>query len=172
MLPLFFVPEKISVLVVGCGKQAEKRISILKSLGIHNLTFININKDAKISKKFVKTFTIAFITDPNEFDFIPLYNFLRPLIPIINVEDKLEYCDFYFPSIVNKGKLKVAISTAGESPFFGKFLKQKIEDILTEELISKFENLAKERKIWKKQGLALEEIAKKSEKFLFDNIKI
>lgn len=49
---------------------------------------------------------------------------------LINVVDDPEYCDFYFGSIVRRGALQVAISTAGESPAFAQRLKQEIQEAL------------------------------------------
>jgi siroheme synthase-like protein len=43
---------------------------------------------------------------------------------LINVADKPELCDFYLGSIVQKGDLKIAISTNGKSPTIAKRLKK------------------------------------------------
>lgn len=49
---------------------------------------------------------------------------------LVNVVDDPGYCDFYFGSIIRRGALQVAISTAGESPAFAQQLKQEIDDAL------------------------------------------
>lgn len=49
---------------------------------------------------------------------------------LVNVVDDPAYCDFYFGSIVRRGALQVAISTAGESPAFAQQLKQEIDEAL------------------------------------------
>jgi precorrin-2 dehydrogenase/sirohydrochlorin ferrochelatase len=49
---------------------------------------------------------------------------------LVNVVDDPEYCDFYFGSIVRRGALQVAISTAGESPAFAQRLKHEIDHAL------------------------------------------
>ncbi len=49
---------------------------------------------------------------------------------LVNVVDDPEYCDFYFGSIVRRGALQVAISTAGESPAFAQQLKEEIDQAL------------------------------------------
>ena len=43
---------------------------------------------------------------------------------LINVADKPALCDFYLGSIVQKGDLKMAISTNGKSPTVAKRLKE------------------------------------------------
>jgi siroheme synthase-like protein len=53
---------------------------------------------------------------------------------LINVADKPELCDFYLGSIVQKGDLKIAISTNGKSPTIAKRLKEVLNEGLPDEL--------------------------------------
>ena len=53
---------------------------------------------------------------------------------LINVADKPELCDFYLGSIVQKGDLKIAISTNGKSPTVAKRLKEVLNEGLPAEL--------------------------------------
>ncbi len=53
---------------------------------------------------------------------------------LINVADKPDLCDFYLSSIVQKGDLKIAISTNGKSPTIAKRLKEVLNEGLPDEL--------------------------------------
>lgn len=53
---------------------------------------------------------------------------------LVNVADKPELCDFYLGSIVQKGDLKLAISTNGKSPTMAKRLKEVLNESLPGEL--------------------------------------
>jgi len=53
---------------------------------------------------------------------------------LINVADKPELCDFYLGSVVQKGDLKIAISTNGKSPTIAKRLKEVLNEALPDEL--------------------------------------
>ncbi|TSD66796.1 TSUP family transporter [Inquilinus sp. KBS0705] len=53
---------------------------------------------------------------------------------LINVADKPELCDFYLGSIVQKGDLKIGISTNGKSPTIAKRLKEVLNEALPAEL--------------------------------------
>src|SRR6202012_6147958 len=53
---------------------------------------------------------------------------------LVNVADKPELCDFYLGSIVQKGDLKVAISTNSQSPTVAKRIKEVLNDNLPDEL--------------------------------------
>lgn len=46
---------------------------------------------------------------------------------LCNVVDVPEYCDFFYPAIVNRGDLQIAISTAGQSPSLAQKLRQQLE---------------------------------------------
>ena len=37
-------------------------------------------------------------------------------------------CDFYYPSVVQRGALQIAISTAGQSPALAQRLRKQLED--------------------------------------------
>lgn len=49
---------------------------------------------------------------------------------LINVVDRPALCDFTTPSIIDRGRLTVAISTDGAGPVFGRALRAKIEAML------------------------------------------
>src|SRR6202012_919600 len=49
---------------------------------------------------------------------------------LINAVDDPPFCDFYFPSIVKRGDLQIAISTAGESPALAQRLRKEINAAL------------------------------------------
>lgn len=64
---------------------------------------------------------------------------------LINAADKPSLCDFYLGSIVQKGNLKLAISTNGKSPTVAKRLKEILNDVLPEEMDEILENMMKIR---------------------------
>jgi precorrin-2 dehydrogenase/sirohydrochlorin ferrochelatase len=53
---------------------------------------------------------------------------------LINVADAPGFCSFIAPSVVRRGRLQVAISTAGASPAFARRLRQRIEQELGDEI--------------------------------------
>ena len=60
---------------------------------------------------------------------------------LINVADKPELCDFYLGSIVQKGSLKIAISTNGKSPTIAKRLKEVINSMIPHEMENVLDNM-------------------------------
>lgn len=49
---------------------------------------------------------------------------------LCNSVDDPPNCDFYFPAIVRRGQLQIAISTAGESPALAQRIRQELEAAL------------------------------------------
>jgi siroheme synthase-like protein len=64
---------------------------------------------------------------------------------LINVADKPDLCDFYLGAIVQKGDLKIAISTNGKSPTIAKRLKQVLNESLPDELDTTLQQMSKLR---------------------------
>ncbi len=60
----------------------------------------------------------------------------------VNVADTPSLCDFYLGSVVQKGQVKVAISTNGYSPTLAKRMKSYFEEVLPDELSETAENLS------------------------------
>jgi precorrin-2 dehydrogenase/sirohydrochlorin ferrochelatase len=46
---------------------------------------------------------------------------------LCNVVDVPEFCDFYYPAVVRRGDLQIAISTNGQSPSLSQKLRQQLE---------------------------------------------
>jgi len=64
---------------------------------------------------------------------------------LLNVADKPALCDFYLGSVVQKGNLKIGISTNGKSPTIAKRLKEFLQDILPDEIDETLERMAELR---------------------------
>jgi precorrin-2 dehydrogenase / sirohydrochlorin ferrochelatase len=60
---------------------------------------------------------------------------------LANVADTPALCDFYLSSVVQKGDLKIAISTNGKSPTFAKRFREILEEILPNSLQDTLNNL-------------------------------
>jgi precorrin-2 dehydrogenase / sirohydrochlorin ferrochelatase len=66
---------------------------------------------------------------------------------ICNAVDDPPFCDFYFPSVVRRGDLQIAISTAGASPALAQRLRKEINEQLpldTGDWVSDLGNLRRE----------------------------
>jgi uroporphyrin-III C-methyltransferase / precorrin-2 dehydrogenase / sirohydrochlorin ferrochelatase len=66
---------------------------------------------------------------------------------LCNVVDVPEYCDFYYPAIVRRGDLQIAISTNGQSPSLAKRIRQELERQFGPEYTSWVAELGAKRKL-------------------------
>jgi precorrin-2 dehydrogenase/sirohydrochlorin ferrochelatase len=46
---------------------------------------------------------------------------------LCNVVDDPEYCDFYYPAVVRRGDLQIAVSTNGKSPALAQRIRRELE---------------------------------------------
>jgi precorrin-2 dehydrogenase/sirohydrochlorin ferrochelatase len=65
---------------------------------------------------------------------------------LCNAVDDPPYCDFYFPSIVKRGDLQIAISTAGASPALAQRLRKELNAALPLDLGAWLEELGNLRR--------------------------
>jgi len=66
---------------------------------------------------------------------------------LVNAVDDPPFCDFYFPSVVRRGDLQIAISTAGHSPALAQRLRKEINALLpldTGDWLAELGNLRRE----------------------------
>lgn len=64
---------------------------------------------------------------------------------LVNIVDDPERCDFILPSLLERGDLSVAISTAGKSPALARHIRQELSQILGPEYAILLEILEKVR---------------------------
>jgi precorrin-2 dehydrogenase / sirohydrochlorin ferrochelatase len=75
---------------------------------------------------------------------------------LCNVVDVPEVCDFYYPAVVQRGDLQIAISTAGQSPSLAQKLRQQLERQFGPGYAEWLEELGETRKIVRASNLSSE----------------
>ena len=90
-----------------------------------------------------------------------LFEEARNLNILINVADAPEFCSFIVPSVVRRGRLQVAISTQGASPATARWLRQRMEHWLGDEVELSVEVMAGVRAWLKSHEANADERARK-----------
>jgi precorrin-2 dehydrogenase/sirohydrochlorin ferrochelatase len=85
------------------------------------------------SRDLDDAFLVIAATDNHEVNAAIFQEANRRRIPVNTVDDPAR-SDFYFSSVVRRGPLQIAISTAGESPSFAQRLKRNIDVVLPKNL--------------------------------------
>lgn len=65
---------------------------------------------------------------------------------LVNAADDAANCDFILPSLVRRGELAIAASTGGSSPALARWLRERMEEFLSEEVVSLGDLLADVRR--------------------------
>jgi precorrin-2 dehydrogenase / sirohydrochlorin ferrochelatase len=65
---------------------------------------------------------------------------------LCNIVDVPALCDFYYPAVVRRGQLQIAISTAGASPSLARRLREEMERVFGPEYAEWLKHLSRERK--------------------------
>src|SRR5271156_96759 len=142
LFPMFLKLEGKRCLVVGAGKVGEPKIGGLIDTGARirvialqaSETALGWAQAGKISLE-LRAFEVGDLDDTflavvatasralNE----SIYREAQRRGVLCNVVDVPEYCDFYYPAVVRRGDLQVAISTNGQSPSLSQKLRQQLE---------------------------------------------
>ncbi len=159
LFPVFLKLNQLRVLIVGGGYVGmEKLQAIISNSPSVAIKLVAIQISAEI-KEMVKSYdTICLVEKPYDIDDfnnidIAIAAINDPLISgqvaadakkrgvLINVADKPALCDFYLGSIVQKGNLKIAISTNGKSPTIAKRIKEVLNEALPGEIDDLLDNM-------------------------------
>ncbi len=164
LFPVFLKLENFRVLIVGGGKVAHEKVSaILNNSPKTEITLVGAQVSDEI-KQFRVTHPNLTIhqrsfeeTDLNEIDFVisavnnketslEIKHLAQERNLLTNVADTPEQCDFYLGSIVQKGQVKIAISTNGKSPTLAKRLRETLDESIPNEINDAVDNLVQIRK--------------------------
>jgi len=163
LYPIFLKLDQLSILLVGAGNVGlEKLHSLLSNSPEARITIVAPAVKEEVRRLVYKHPSCAIVqrefeeADLNDKELIilatddhKLHEYVRDLAVekkiLINVADTPDLCDFYLSSIVQKGNLKIAISTNGKSPTAAKRIKEVLHDALPGELDDVIENLHKVR---------------------------
>jgi precorrin-2 dehydrogenase / sirohydrochlorin ferrochelatase len=148
--PVFLDITDKRCLVVGGGKVAERKVAMLLQFDarivvvgpLMTKALLKLVKGGKITyhqRTFAATdlddIALVFAcTDNKAVNNKIKKEAARKNIPV-NVVDTTDACDFIVPSIIRKGDLTIAVSTSGELPLLSRKLRQKIEEMVTDDYL-------------------------------------
>ncbi|BBM64618.1 precorrin-2 dehydrogenase/sirohydrochlorin ferrochelatase family protein [Vibrio alfacsensis] len=156
--PLFLDLVDKPVLVVGGGEVASRKVEALLKAGAA-VTIVSpslvdfLSKLAQeqqvhwiqrfyssdiVTSSFVQVWATTDNPDLNH----QVYKDAKALGILVNVVDDKPYCDFITPSMINRGRIQIAISSGGASPVLIRNIREKLEAILPQNmgLMAEFAN--------------------------------
>ena len=161
LFPLFLKLTGRKCLVVGAGEIGESKIASLLEAGGHVLV-IAPHATGKVAgwarkgeigwqkRKFrdadlAARFLVVAATSSRKLH-EKIFRLAKQLGVLCNVVDVPELCDFYYPAVVRRGSLQVAVSTGGESPALAQRLRKELESQFGSEYEDWVAELGKARK--------------------------
>src|SRR5579862_5494963 len=145
LLPIFVNLENRRVLLVGAGNVALEKIGTLLKTGprlrvvaprilpeVYRLAHegkLELVERAFVPEDLDGQFLVITATDSAEVNHAVYREAVGRNIPCNSVDD-IPNCDFFFGSVVSRGDLQIAISTAGESPAVAQRLRREIDEQL------------------------------------------
>jgi precorrin-2 dehydrogenase len=160
LFPIFLKLEERRCLVVGAGAVAESKIESLVAAGamVHVVApraseaVAGLARARKISwspRRFKPAdlggvFLVVVATADRALNEC-VFREARKRRVLTNVVDDPPRCDFYYPSVVRRGNLQIAISTSGHSPALAQRLKHDLEQQFPAEYAGWLEHLGRKR---------------------------
>ena len=142
LFPMFLKLEGKRCLVIGAGKVGAPKIGGLIDTGarIHVIALdaaVAVHewaRDGKVSlelrafapEDLDETFLAVAATASQRLN-ESIYEEAQRRGVLCNVVDVPDFCDFYYPAVVQRGDLQIAISTSGQSPSLAQKLRQQLE---------------------------------------------
>jgi precorrin-2 dehydrogenase / sirohydrochlorin ferrochelatase len=143
MFPLFLKLAKRRCLVVGAGATAESKIAGLMGTGAGVLVVApratprvqawarsrKIDWRRRIFRPTdLRGMFLVVAATPSAALHQEIYRAARRLGVLCNIVDVPRLCDFYYPAVVRRGALQIAISTSGRSPALAQRLRKELEE--------------------------------------------
>jgi uroporphyrin-III C-methyltransferase len=149
LLPIFLKLEGRRCLLVGAGNVALDKIGSLLKTGLR-LRVVAPEARPEVRQLALEgklewiqrpfelsdldgNFLVVTATDVSEVN-AEVYRGALERSILCNSVDDIPNCDFFFGSVVSRGDLQIAISTAGESPAVAQRLRREIDEQLPEDL--------------------------------------
>lgn len=142
LFPMFLKLEGKQCLVVGAGKVGEPKIAGLLNTGAR-IRVVAIEASGEV-REWARTGQIElelrpFVPDDLAGAFLAIvaansrslnervYHEAQRRGVLCNVVDVPDLCDFFYPSVVRRGDLQIAVSTNGQSPSLAQKIRQQLE---------------------------------------------
>ena len=151
LYPIFLKASQLNILIIGGGNVGlEKLHFLLKSSPNAEVEILAKNflpetealakqhgkkliRDTYSHKYLERRHMVIAATNDQELNRL-IHKEARKRFLLANIADTPELCDFYMGGIVNKGHVKIAMSTNGKSPPTAKRLRQFFEDVIPQDI--------------------------------------
>jgi len=159
--PIFLEVGAMPVLLVGGGHVADEKLGRLVEAGADVTVvapdlippvreFIDAGRAKWVARPFEAGDTAGYglvmvATDDGEVN-RTVADEARARGILVNAADDVNNCDFILPSLAKKGSLQIASSTGGGSPAMARWLRERLEEFLADDVVTLADLLAEVRR--------------------------
>jgi len=179
MFPLMLDLAQVSVLLAGADEKLLRRLKNLDASGAQRLKVFTEQADPELRALAGPRLTLHLPTgeDFTGVSLLLVAGLARPKAAsiaelarkrhiLVNVEDDKIHCDFYYPSVLRRGDLVVAVSTGGKSPTLARVVRERIEDVFGKAWAGYTHEIAQKRLAWRAEGRKPEEVESLSRSYI------
>lgn len=158
--PLFVDTQSLKVLIVGAGDVASRKLELLSRTDaeIHVIARDCSNEvlayqhegrisleEREVNSEDVYGWDLVYLATADKTLNEQLATLAQQRNIWVNVVDNPDFCRFITPSIIDRGRLQIAISTAGAAPVFARELRSRLESWLPQSITPLFDFIAERR---------------------------
>lgn len=171
MFPITLQPAWCAIALVGRGVMACERLKKLDEAKMEQITVFSEQPSEALrllagqrlrpywpNEEDICAHQVLMVVDIEAHRASSLALLARKNKRLVNVEDKVPYCDFFHAGSVRQGDLLFAVSTGGKSPRLSRRLRMWLAALFSPAWGGRLELLAEKRQVWINEGYSPEQI--------------
>ena len=179
MFPILIDTESVTMILIGEGEEAMRRLSLLDEAGAAQLEVYARDpstayaeaigerlRGERPSPEALAGARVVFIAGLGEEESAKLAAEARKAGALVNTEDRKALCDFHVPSMLRRGDLTLTVSTGGKSPGLARRLKRYLAERFGPEWGERLDELARKRDAWREEGIGIAELGRRVDAFI------
>lgn len=175
MIPIALDPRFARLAVAGNGPLALRRYRALRDAGADDALIFADSPQAGLEEAFRDTagnrlrprlpdaedfagVHAVWIVDLDDDRAVPLAKAARAAGTLVNVEDRLPFCDFHSVAELRRGDLLITVSTGGRAAGLAGVIRENLEACFGEEWADRVAEIAERRAGWRRARMTMSEV--------------
>jgi precorrin-2 dehydrogenase/sirohydrochlorin ferrochelatase len=184
-LPVVIDPRRLSVVLVGRGDAAARRVAWLDDAGVADLRVFSDAPGSALESaaagrlaRFLPASDdlprrgLVLVAGLDDAPARAVAAAARDAGAWVHVEDRPALCDVHMPAVVRRGDLVVAVSTGGRSPATAARVRQMIERLLPRDWAARLDRVAALRRRLRGAGAAPRAVAAASNALIDAELRV
>lgn len=179
MFPIALNMESLPILLTGDAPFLTGRMNYLKQANASNVTIVCNNAchclreiagdhlhERDVTLDDVKAAKVVMVAGLDREGSERMHGWAKQEGKLINVEDVMDLCDFYFTANLRRGKMVVSVSTSGASPTVARKMRDHIGHMYGPEWEQRLDEIGEMRLKLRAEGKGMKEVIAITEAYL------